>query len=104
MSRQAAEAAVDAMDADMARCILGLYRSAAQPAMQGLGEVLAGGTLPPGLVLIPTADPYAGTPEMATHVADLMGADTAPLEGLGHWWMMERPDLAADALVAHWNS
>ncbi|MCH2438793.1 MAG: alpha/beta hydrolase [Acidimicrobiales bacterium] len=104
MSRQAAEATVDAMDADMARCILGLYRSAAQPAMQELGEVLAGGALPPGLVLIPTADPYAGTTEMATHVADLMGADTSPLEGLGHWWMMERPDLAADALVAHWNS
>jgi hypothetical protein len=54
-------------------------------------------------VLVPTADPYAGTPEMAIQTAARLAAGTLQLDGLGHWWMMERADLAADALVSHWS-
>jgi pimeloyl-ACP methyl ester carboxylesterase len=104
MSTQAAEATHEAMDENMAHCILGLYRSAEQPAMRELGDILAGTRLPPGLVLVPTADPYAGTPEMAAHTAARLGADTFQMGGLAHWWMMEDPALAANALVAHWSS
>ena len=103
MSQQAAEATTEAMDADMAGCILGLYRSASQPAMRNLGDDLVRTALPPGLVLVPTADPYAGTPEMAIQTAARLTAGTLQLDGLGHWWMMERADLAAEALVSHWS-
>lgn len=90
-------------DSEMARCILALYRSAVQPAMRELGERLARAGRRPGLVIIPTDDLYAGTPEMAAEVAGTLGADTLTLEGLGHWWMFERAARVADALVAHWG-
>ncbi len=93
-----------AQDDEMARCILGLYRSAAQPAMRELGERAAGAEHRPGLVIIPTDDPYAGTPEVASEVAATLGAKTLTLEGLGHWWMFEGAEAAADALVAHWSA
>jgi pimeloyl-ACP methyl ester carboxylesterase len=89
---------------EMARCILGLYRSAAQPAMRELGQQLLTTQQRPGLVIIPTGDPYAGTPEMAAEFAGMLGAKTITLEGLSHWWMFEGAATAADALVAHWAS
>ena len=48
---------------EMGRCVLALYRSAAQPAMRELGERLRSTARRPGLVIIATADPYAGTPD-----------------------------------------
>jgi pimeloyl-ACP methyl ester carboxylesterase len=93
-----------AQDAEMARCILGLYRSAAQPAMRELGERLRNTEQRPGLVIIPTEDPYAGTPEVASQVAATLGANTITLEGLGHWWMFEGAAAVAAALVAHWEA
>lgn len=88
----------------MGECVLSLYRSAAQPAMVNLGERLRKADIPPGLVLIASEDPYAGTPQMCESVASDMGADTCTLDGLGHWWMFEGADVAADALIKHWNS
>jgi pimeloyl-ACP methyl ester carboxylesterase len=88
----------------MGRCILALYRSAAQPAMQALGERLRTTERRPGLVLIATEDPYAGSPEMAASVAHSLGADTVRLEGQGHWWMFDGVATAAEALVAHWQN
>ena len=89
----------------MGRCILTLYRSAAQPEMQALGERLRTTPRRPGLVLIPTEDPYVGTEEMAVSVAHSLGADTLRLEGRGHWWMFDGGAIAAvaDALAAHWQ-
>jgi pimeloyl-ACP methyl ester carboxylesterase len=89
---------------DMGRCILGLYRSAKQPAMAELGHRLLSTPKRPGLVIIATDDHYAGTPEMAASIASNLGAQTAILEGLGHWWMFEGSGLAANALTAHWQS
>ncbi len=97
-----AAALAEAQDETMGRCILALYRSAAQPAMADLGRRLIAAERRPGLVLIATDDHYAGTIEMAEHMAGELGAATATLEGLGHWWMFDGADAAADALVAHW--
>lgn len=94
-----------AVNADMGRCILTLYRSAAQPAMRELGDRLAAaGPHRGGAVIIPTADPYPGTPAMAREVASNLGAGVIELEGRGHWWMLEDPSGAADALVSFWES
>jgi pimeloyl-ACP methyl ester carboxylesterase len=98
----AREIAAEQNDA-MGRCILALYRSAAQPAMRALGERLRTTEKRSGLVLIASEDPYAGTPEMAVSVADSLGADTVRLEGQGHWWMFDGAPKAADALAAHWQ-
>ncbi len=87
----------------MARCILALYRSAAQPAMKSLGERLSTTQQPRGLVIIPTEDHFPGTPQMAANTADACGAKTATLQGLGHWWMIADPILATDVLTQHWQ-
>jgi pimeloyl-ACP methyl ester carboxylesterase len=93
-----------AQDDEMGRCVLSLYRSAAQPAMAKLGQRLESTPQRPGLVLIASEDPYTGTPEMCASVAEALGAKTVTLEGLGHWWMFEGCKAAADALVAHWEA
>ena len=92
----------DHLDSVMGDAILKLYRSAAQPAMRELGDQLAAADRRPSLVLHATADPYV-SPDMAFAVAERIGAQIYPLEGLGHWWMFENPELAADGLVAFWS-
>ena len=92
-----------ALNAEMARCVLALYRSAAQPAMKSLGERLRTTQQPRGLVIIPTEDHFPGTPQMAANTADACGAKTATLQGLGHWWMISDPILATDVLTQHWQ-
>jgi len=99
----AAEVAKD-INAEMGRCILALYRSAAQPAMRDLGARLATVELPRGAVIIPTADTYPGTPDMAKDVARSMRATTIELADRGHWWMIEDPATAARQLVNFWNA
>lgn len=91
-------------DDDMGRCILSLYRSARQPAMAELGKRLQGTPKRPGLVLVPSEDPYVGTPEMCASVAADLDARTVTLEGLGHWWMFDGSGVAAEALVGHWKA
>ena len=88
---------------EMGRCILALYRSAAQPAMRDLGARLATKDLPRGAVIVPTADTYPGTPAMAADVARSLGATTIELSDRGHWWMIEDPATAADRLVSFWG-
>ena len=105
MGAAAAAAVAEAMDEDMGACILALYRSAAQPYLADLGARLAAHPpAVPGLVIVATDDPYAGTPAMGTEVARRLGAATCRLEGRGHWWMVGDPGEVADALVAHWSS
>jgi len=98
-----ARALAEAQNDDMGRAILGLYRSGAQPAMAELGERLATAELPPGLVLLPTADPYVGPVASTLERANVMGAPVCRLEGEGHWWMFgDAVSVVADALIAHW--
>lgn len=87
---------------DMARCILALYRSAAQPAMRELGERFVKTRPAKGLVIIAENDHYAGPHAMHEEMARSVGAGTANLPGVGHWWMIENPVAGADMLTAHW--
>jgi len=104
MHEDAAIATAESLD-DMLSCVLPLYRSATQPACAELGASLIAASasmrLPPGLALDPTEDPYVGH---GAEAAALLRAKHAPIHGAGHWWMTERPEEAADALVEFWNS
>ncbi len=91
----------DAFDDEMGRCILALYRDAAQPAMTELGDRLAAAPRRPSAIIDALDDPYVPT-AMSKAVADRIGARHLPLEYQSHWWMVEAPDPAADALVAFW--
>jgi pimeloyl-ACP methyl ester carboxylesterase len=91
-----------AFDTTMARCILALYRSAAQPRMAQLGEGLPAAAQRPGLHLSATEDPFPGTIDMQRRAAERAGARIAVLEGLGHWWMVQDPARGAAALEDFW--
>ena len=88
---------------ETARCILSLYRSAAQPAMSELGALFRNVAPIGGMVIIAENDHFAGTRAMHEEVASWTGATVAHLPGVGHWWMIEKPREAADALCAHWG-
>lgn len=89
-------------DQTMADCILGLYRSAVPNPHHDWGSAFAP-TKAPGLVLIPTEDPF-GLDEMASQVAETLGARVERLEGLGHWWPVQDPKAGAAALKRFWSS
>ena len=93
-----------AVDDEMGRCILALYRSAAQPTMANLFEHLVDAARRPGLAIIATEDHYVGTADMARAAAERAGAEVAVLEGLGHWWMCQDPARGAAVLEAFWSS
>ena len=98
MTPDVARACAMAAGPEMGRCILALYRSAAQPAMTEWGRELEQAERRPGLVVIPTADQYTGGEVLARRSAERFGADVAILEGLGHWWMLQDPRRGAEAL------
>jgi pimeloyl-ACP methyl ester carboxylesterase len=75
-------------DAAMGRCILSLYRNAAQPAMARRGEGLERAAARPGLVLLAEHDVVAGTVEQRLRCAARAGASVARLS-LDHWWLLE---------------
>ncbi len=88
-ARSCAEAATSSPD--MGRCILALYRSAAQPKMTEWGDELAAAERRPGLAIIATEDHFTGGEVLARRSAERFGAQVAVLEGLGHWWMLQDP-------------
>ena len=88
----------------MGRCILALYRSAAPPKLAARGADLTKARSPPGLVIIPTADPFVGGEALARRTAERAGARVALLEGLGHWWMCQDPMRGAEAIRSFVNS
>ena len=92
-----------ATDDTMGRCILALYRSATPAVMAAVGEELNRAAARPGLVLVPTADPYTGGDGRARWSADRAEAQITLLPGLGHWWMMQDPTAGADALESFWK-
>lgn len=91
-----------ALDAEMGRCILALYRSAAQPFMAGHFEHLSGAAVRPGLALVPTEDLYTGGEELHRSAAAQAHARVEVLDGLGHWWMLEDPERGAEILTEFW--
>lgn len=89
------------IDDTMGGCILDLYRSASPNIFANWAAEL---TRPaPGLVLRATADD-SDDPIFSADVAARLGARTAELEGLGHWWMMQDPASAADTLRSFWET
>ena len=104
ISGNAASHMANAMNEAMAACVLALYRSAVQPALRQLGAQAEAAERRPGLFIIATEDHYTGTPDMARDSARRLGADTFVLEGAGHWWMVQQPVAAADALAKFWRS
>jgi pimeloyl-ACP methyl ester carboxylesterase len=99
-----AGAVAAAADEAMGRCILTLYRSAAQPAMAHLGEQLGNAAARPGLVIVPTEDGYTGGERRARWAAEKAGAKIAVLPGLGHWWMLQDSKAGASALREFWST
>ncbi|MFF3249390.1 alpha/beta fold hydrolase [Streptomyces sp. NPDC002870] len=87
-------------DLTMASSILALYRSATPNPFAHWGTELTSPTTAPGLVIHPTLDPFDDAASPA--VASTLGARFEPLEGLGHWWMLEEPRTAAVALEKFW--
>lgn len=95
----------EGFDAEMGRCILRLYRAAAQPSMAELGEGLPAAVARPGLGILATEDTTVGTDEQRNALIRRAGATPHHLPGAGHWWMTEddgRP--GADALIRFWGS
>ena len=58
-------------------------------------------SLCPGLVIIPSEDPFLSAAS-ATKAAARASAKTAALDGLGHWWMLQDPARAAAVLREFW--
>jgi pimeloyl-ACP methyl ester carboxylesterase len=104
MTPDIARAVAEANDGTMGRCILSLYRSAAQPAMARLGERLGAAAGRPGLMIIPTDDQYTGGEARARWAAGQAQAEVAVLQGLGHWWMIQDPAAGAAALRRFWST
>jgi pimeloyl-ACP methyl ester carboxylesterase len=104
MTPAAALACATAGGPEMGRCILALYRSAPESRLVQWGAELAAASRRPGLVITPTADGYAGGPDLAGRTAARLGAQEAVLDGLGHWWMLQDPARGAAPLAAFLRS
>jgi len=99
MTSEVARQVAQGYDATMGRCILALYRSAAQPAMEAWGQELPAAGQRPGLVVIPADDPFTGGEALARRSATRAGAQIQVLDGLGHWWMVQDPARGARVLA-----
>jgi pimeloyl-ACP methyl ester carboxylesterase len=104
MHESVAGALAAGMDESMARAVLPLYRSAAQPALKEFSRNLERAAESPGLVLLATEDHMVGTDEQRHRAAARAGARVAVLEGLGHWWMTQDPVQGARVLTEFWDS
>ncbi len=98
MTKEAAANVAAAVNDEMARCILALYRSAAQPFMSEQGKLLDKAKARPGLVIVATEDHYTGGETLARRSAERAGAQVAVLPGLGHWWMCQDPKAGAEVV------
>jgi pimeloyl-ACP methyl ester carboxylesterase len=102
MTTEIAQELAVAFDEAMGQCILNVYRSALPPAWDIWRERLPAAAQQPGLVIVPTADIYTGSEAQHRWTATRSGADVAVLDGLGHWWMLDQPGLAAQTLLQFW--
>ncbi len=69
---------------DMARCILALYRSAAQPALANVGKLFTTAAPPNGLAIIAPNDHFCGTVQDMSQVATSVNDTTATIDDAGH--------------------
>jgi len=93
-----------ASNEEMGRCILSLYRSAAQPAMAEWGRDAERAAARPGMALVNLDDPFLRDPEFGKEMGRRMGARVEVMEGMGHWWMLQDPRRGAAVLEDFWNS
>jgi pimeloyl-ACP methyl ester carboxylesterase len=103
MSAPVAQDLAEAFDETMGRCILSVYRSVPEEVLTYWGQRASAAATRPGLVLIPTQDVHTGSESGHRWLAERAQAKVAVLEGLGHWWMLENPSLAARALDQFWG-
>jgi pimeloyl-ACP methyl ester carboxylesterase len=90
-----------AIDDDMGRAILGLYRSAPECEMRLILPAMEAADRRPGLALVARHDKYVSA-DLSALVIERLGAELADLGDAGHWWMIERPRIAADLLINFW--
>jgi pimeloyl-ACP methyl ester carboxylesterase len=83
-------------DETMASCILDLYRSATPNCYATWGRQVAP-TAAPGLVLLPSDDPF-GNAAQSADVARMLGARHEVIAGSSHWWALQDPAQAAAVL------
>jgi pimeloyl-ACP methyl ester carboxylesterase len=104
MASDVVEEMAEAIDEEMGKCILALYRSADEAAFARWRELLPAAAARPGLVVAPIGDDLAGTEAQYRWAAARARAQVAVLGGLGHWWMLQDPATGADALRRFWGS
>jgi pimeloyl-ACP methyl ester carboxylesterase len=104
MDADVASRVAEGIDEAMGRCILELYRSAAQPAVARAGAQLDAASARPGLALLPSEDPFVGTAEQRHRAGARAGARVVELDGLGHWWMTQDPSGTARLLIEFWTA
>jgi len=102
--RATGEQLVAVADDEMSRCILALYRSAAQPAMVQWSKQLDPAATRPGLAIIAPNDPFVRGEDLGRQVAERLGARVHELVGQGHWWMLGDPAAGAAMLTEFWAS
>jgi pimeloyl-ACP methyl ester carboxylesterase len=101
---EVATAMAHAQGPEMGRATVLLYRSAGEPGdMAATGGGLERARVRPGLSLLATGDPYVGSDKIRRRAAELAGARTEVLDGLGHWWMTDDPARSAAALTRFWD-
>lgn len=91
-----------AVNEDMGACILSLYRAADPEHLIDLGHRLAAAEPRRSLALSAENDAYIAA-ALNGPVAERMGSELVTLAGQGHWWMLEDPAPAADALADFWS-
>ena len=91
MTSEVARRVASATDAAMGRCILALYRSAAQPAMAEMGQRTSPRRRRGRARDHPDRGSLTGGEALARRSAGRAGAEVAVLDGLGHWWMCQDP-------------
>jgi pimeloyl-ACP methyl ester carboxylesterase len=103
MSVDVAQELAEAFDETMGQCILSVYRSVPEEVLAHWGRRASAAATRPGLVILPTKDEHTGTEEGHRWLAERSGAKVAVLGGLGHWWMLQDPSVAACALEQFWG-
>ncbi len=97
--RAQAAAFVEALDDRMGDCVLRLYRSAVPELMAPWLAAVGDAARRPGLAVHATDDPYTGDHRLVAEAAGSAGAEVVTVVGLGHWWMLQDPALAARTLL-----